>query len=76
MSEIGVAARGEERIPMTTFRSDKRVTVRGGAGFLGQHLVRRLESFGTRVFVAIGTAYSYPGYLEGHLDEDDLWAGP
>jgi GDP-L-fucose synthase len=131
---------------MTTFWSDKRVTVTGGAGFLGQHLVRRLESYGARVFVprqrdynlttldaclrcllehpcdllvhaaayyggiginvaeparlyytnlvmganlmeaarlakvgkfvAIGTACSYPGYLEGHLREDDLWAGP
>ena len=27
-------------------------------------------------FVAIGTACSYPGYLEGHLKESDLWAGP
>jgi GDP-L-fucose synthase len=26
--------------------------------------------------VAIGTACSYPGYLEGHLKEEDLWAGP
>src|SRR5207248_2114241 len=34
-----------------TFWTDKRVTVTGGAGFLGQHLVRRLESFGARVFV-------------------------
>jgi GDP-L-fucose synthase len=131
---------------MTSFWSDKRVTVTGGAGFLGQHLVRRLEGFGAKVFVprqrdynltaldacmkcllehpcdmlfhaaayyggiginvaeparlyysnlvmganlmeaarlakvgkfvAIGTACSYPGYLEGHLKEDDLWAGP
>ncbi len=125
---------------------DKRVTVTGGAGFLGQHLVRRLESFGAKVFVprqrdynlttldaglrcllehpcdvlvhaaayyggiginvtepaklyytnlvmganlmeaarlakvgkfvAIGTACSYPGYLEGDLKEHDLWNGP
>jgi GDP-L-fucose synthase len=129
-----------------TYWSEKRVTVTGGAGFLGQHLVRRLESLGAKVFVprqrdynlvaldaclrcllehpcdvlvhaaayyggiginvaepaklyytnlvmganlmeaarlakvgkfvAIGTACSYPGYLEGHLKEDDLWAGP
>jgi GDP-L-fucose synthase len=26
--------------------------------------------------VNIGTACSYPGYLEGHLKEDDLWSGP
>ncbi len=131
---------------MQSFWSDKRVTVTGGAGFLGQHLVRRLESYGANVFVPrqrnynltsldaclrcvlehpcdvlfhaaayyggiginqtepgtlyysnlvmganlmeaarlakvekvvnIGTACSYPGYLEGHLKEDDLWAGP
>jgi GDP-L-fucose synthase len=131
---------------MHSFWSDKRVTVTGGAGFLGQHLVKRLETYGAKVyvprqrdynlttldaglrcllehpcdvlfhaaayyggiginqtqpanlyytnlvmganlmeaarlakvkkFVAIGTACSYPGYLEGHLKEDDLWAGP
>ena len=131
---------------MKSFWSNKKVTVTGGAGFLGQHLVKRLESFGAEVyvprqrdynlttldaclrcllehpcdvlfhaaayyggiginqtqpatlyysnlvmganlmeaarlaevkkFVAIGTACSYPGYLEGHLKEDDLWAGP
>lgn len=129
-----------------SFWSDKRVTVTGGAGFLGQHLVRRLEQYGARVYVPrkrdydltsldanmrcllehpcevlfhgaayyggiginvnepaklyyqnlvmganlmeaarltnvakvvnIGTACSYPGYLEGHLKEDDLWSGP
>ena len=131
---------------MQSFWADKKVTVTGGAGFLGQHLVKRLESYGAEVyvprqrdynltsldacmrcllehpadvlfhaaayyggiginqtqpatlyysnlvmganlmeaarlvdlkkFVAIGTACSYPGYLEGHLKEDDLWAGP
>ena len=131
---------------MKSFWSDKRVTVTGGAGFLGQHLVKRLEGLGAKVFVprqkqynlttldaclrcllehpcdtlfhaaayyggiginvsqpatlyysnlvmganlmeaarlakvgkfvAIGTACSYPGYLEGHLKEADLWAGP
>ena len=131
---------------MQSFWSGKRVTVTGGAGFLGQHLVGRLESLGAEVFVprqkqynlttldaclrcllehpcdhlfhaaayyggiginqtqpatlyysnlvmganlmeaarlakvkkfvAIGTACSYPGYLEGHLKEADLWAGP
>lgn len=131
---------------MKGFWADKRVTVTGGAGFLGQHLVKRLESYGAKVFVprqrdynlttldaalrcllehpcdvlfhaaayyggiginvtqpatlyytnlvmganlmeaarlakvgkfvAIGTACSYPGYLEGHLKEDDLWSGP
>src|SRR5437660_6790378 len=131
---------------MKSFWAGKRVTVTGGAGFLGQHLVKRLEGFGARVFVprqrdynltaldacmrcllehpcdvlfhaaayyggiginvseparlyysnlvmganlmeaarlakvekfvAIGTACSYPGYLEGELKEQDLWAGP
>ncbi len=131
---------------MQSFWSGKRVTVTGGAGFLGQHLVKRLETYGAKVFVprqrdynftsldaclkcmlehpcdqlfhaaayyggiginqtqpgslyytnlvmganlmeaarlakvskfvAIGTACSYPGYLDGHLKEDDLWAGP
>ena len=131
---------------MQSFWTDKRVTVTGGAGFLGSHLVRGLERLGAKVFVprqrdynltsldaclrclleqpcdllfhaaayyggiginvaepaklyytnlvmganlmeaarlakvgkfvAIGTACSYPGYLEGHLKEEDLWAGP
>lgn len=131
---------------MQSYWSDQRVTVTGGAGFLGQHLVKRLESYGARVFVPrrrdydftaldsglrcllehpcdvlihsaayyggiginvnepgrlyyenlvmganlmeaarlakvakvvnIGTACSYPGYLEGELKEEDLWAGP
>ena len=131
---------------MKTYWSGKRVTVTGGAGFLGQHVVRRLERFGASVFVPrrrdydltaldaclrcqlehpcdvlihgaayyggiginvnepgrlyyenlvmganlmeaarltkvgkvvnIGTACSYPGYLEGELKEADLWAGP
>jgi GDP-L-fucose synthase len=131
---------------MRGFWADKRITVTGGAGFLGKHLVKRLESYGARVFVPrqrdfnlitldgclrcllekpcnmlfhaaayyggiginqsepaklyysnlvmganlmeaarlagvakvvnVGTACSYPGYLEGHLSEKDLWAGP
>src|SRR5271154_5490031 len=131
---------------MKSFWSGKRVTVTGGAGFLGQHVVKRLESYGATVFVprqreynlvsldaclrcmlehpcdmlfhtaayyggiginvnepaklyytnlvmganlmeaarlakigkfvAIGTACSYPGDLEGELKEQALWAGP
>ncbi len=131
---------------MEGFWSGKKVTVTGGAGFLGQHLVKRLKNMGAEVyvprqrdynlttldaclkcllehpcdylfhaaayyggiginqtqpatlyysnlvmganlmeaarladiqkFIAIGTACSYPGYLEGHLKESDLWSGP
>ena len=131
---------------MQGYWSGKKVTVTGGAGFLGRHLVRRFQDLGAEVyvprqrdynlttleaclkcllehpcdilvhaaayyggiginqtqpatlyysnlvmgaslmeaarltkvskFVAIGTACSYPGYLEGELKEDDLWAGP
>lgn len=131
---------------MKSHWSGKRVTVTGGAGFLGQHVVKRLRSYGAEVYaprkrdfdltsldaclrcllehpadvlihaaayyggiginvsepgrlyytnlvmganlmeaarlanvhkvVNIGTACSYPGYLEGHLKEEDLWAGP
>lgn len=131
---------------MQSFWSSKRVTVTGGAGFLGQHLVRRLRALGAEVYVPrkrdydlttldaglrcllehpcdvlfhaaayyggiginvnepaklyyqnlvmganlmeaarlakvgkvvnVGTACSYPGYLEGHLKEEDLWSGP
>ena len=36
---------------MKSFWSGKRITVTGGAGFLGQHVVKRLESYGANVFV-------------------------
>ena len=131
---------------MKSYWSGKRVTVTGGAGFLGQHLVKRFQTLGAEVFVPrqkdynltaldacmrcvlehpcdvlvhaaayyggiginvnepanlyyrnlvmganlmeaarlakvgkvvnVGTACSYPGYLEGHLKEADLWSGP
>ncbi|MBN2301776.1 MAG: GDP-L-fucose synthase [Lentisphaerae bacterium] len=129
-----------------SFWENKSVLVTGGAGFLGQHMVQRLEKMGAHVFVprrkdydltvleacvqcmrdaapqivihsaayyggiwinqlypgkiyyenlvmganvmeaarlakvekfvAIGTACSYPGYLEGELSETNLWDGP
>src|SRR5262245_37635877 len=43
---------------MKSHWSDKRVTVTGGAGFLGQHLVNRLESYGAKVFVPRQRGYN------------------
>ena len=130
---------------LVSYWTQKRVVVTGGAGFLGQHVVQRLQKLGADVFiprrkdydfttleackrcmqdarpevvihgaayyggiwinqlypgkiyyenlvmganimeasrqadvkkfVAIGTACSYPGYLEGTLSEKDLWNG-
>lgn len=130
---------------MKDYFSGKRVTVTGGVGFLGNHIVDRLKKMGAQVFiprkaqydftdprkcnqwlkdypsdvvihcaafyggiwinqlypariyyenlvmgahlmeaarlaevdrfVGIGTACSYPGYLEGELAEDNLWDG-
>jgi GDP-L-fucose synthase len=129
-----------------SFWTGKRVTVTGGSGFLGSHIVDRLRDYECKVFVprkadydfirfedclrcfrecpadlvihsaacyggiefnqlyparicyenlvmsahlfevarlarvekfvAIGTAASYPGYLEGELKEDNFWDGP
>lgn len=131
---------------LQSYWTGKRVTVTGGAGFLGQHVVKRLQTYGAIPYaprqrdynltsldacmkcllehpcdvlihgaayyggiginvtqpatlyytnlvmganlmeasrlakvskvVAVGTACSYPGYLEGDLKEDDLWNGP
>ena len=43
---------------------------------MGANLMEAARLAKVKKFVAIGTACSYPGYLEGHLKEDDLWAGP
>jgi GDP-L-fucose synthase len=131
---------------MKSYWTGRRVTITGGAGFLGQHLVKRFKSLGAEVYaprkrdydltsleaglrcllehptdvlvhaaayyggiginqtepgrlyysnlvmganlmeaarlanvakvVNIGTACSYPGYLEGELKEGELWSGP
>ena len=43
---------------------------------MGANLMEAARLAEVGKFVAIGTACSYPGYLEGHLKEEDLWAGP
>jgi GDP-L-fucose synthase len=43
---------------------------------MGANVIEACRLSGVQKFVAIGTACSYPGYLEGELNEDDLWNGP
>ena len=43
---------------------------------MGANLMEAARLAKVNKFVAIGTACSYPGYLEGELKEQDLWAGP
>ena len=43
---------------------------------MGANLMEAARLAKVAKVVAIGTACSYPGYLEGHLKEQDLWAGP
>ena len=43
---------------------------------MGAHLMEASRLAGVKKFTAIGTACSYPGYLEGELREADLWNGP
>ncbi len=43
---------------------------------MGAHLMEAARLHNVEKFVAIGTACSYPGYLTGELNEDDLWDGP
>jgi GDP-L-fucose synthase len=43
---------------------------------MGAHLMEAARIANIRKFVGIGTACSYPGYLEGELKEADLWSGP
>ena len=42
---------------------------------MGAHVMEAARLAGVEKFVGIGTACSYPGYLEGHLVEDNLWDG-
>ncbi len=43
---------------------------------MGAHLMEAARAASAAKFVGIGTACSYPGYLEGELKESDLWNGP
>lgn len=42
---------------------------------MGANVMEAARVVGTEKFVGIGTACSYPGYLEGELKEQDLWQG-
>ena len=42
---------------------------------MGANLMEAARLAGLPKVVNIGTACSYPGYLEGHLAEKDLWSG-
>ncbi len=43
---------------------------------MGANVIEACRLSGVKKFVGIGTACSYPGYLEGNLSEDKLWDGP
>ncbi len=42
---------------------------------MGAHVMEASRLAGVEKFVGIGTACSYPGYLQGDLKETDLWNG-
>jgi len=42
---------------------------------MGAHLLEAARLSQVQKFITIGTACSYPGYLEGELKEDNLWDG-
>ncbi|OLS19464.1 MAG: GDP-L-fucose synthase [Candidatus Heimdallarchaeota archaeon LC_3] len=43
---------------------------------MGANVMEAARIVNVEKFITIGTACSYPGYLEGDLNENDLWAGP
>jgi GDP-L-fucose synthase len=43
---------------------------------MGANVMEAARRSNVQKFVAIGTACSYPGYLEGELKEENLWDGP
>ncbi len=43
---------------------------------MGANVIEACRLANVKKFVGIGTACSYPGYLEGNLSEENLWDGP
>ncbi len=43
---------------------------------MGANVIEAARLVGVEKFVGIGTACSYPGFLEGELKEENLWDGP
>ena len=43
---------------------------------MGANVIEMCRRWDVEKFVGIGTACSYPGYLEGDLKEENLWDGP
>jgi len=43
---------------------------------MGASVMEAARRSGVEKFLGVGTACSYPGYLEGELNEDRLWDGP
>jgi len=43
---------------------------------MGANVIEMCRKWDVEKFVGIGTACSYPGYLEGDLKEENLWDGP
>lgn len=56
---------------MSSFYNEKRVIVTGGAGFLGQHLVRMLQEAGAVVFVPRSAYWDLRKPIE-HFDDTDI----
>lgn len=42
---------------------------------MGANVIEASHRVGVEKFIGIGTACSYPGYIDGELKEDDLWSG-
>lgn len=42
---------------------------------MGANVIEACYQHGVKKFVGVGTACSYPGEIQGSLNEDDLWSG-